>query len=325
MWQVEREYLVNVAKDHEKARLELEARRNELMSHEKDLQKHQADNQNEIDKLFLEKKQNEMAIAEQKKADEQMMHLAYKHKKEKEKLHNKIHDLERELDEKHGLELEIEQLRGAHKVMKHIGETDLEEKEKLEAIKMHLQEKEEELEVVEDLKQMLVIWERKINDELQDSRKKLISWICCCPDARATISVKRIGELPIKPFLEAAKRKFSDEAHVKAMEWFSKWDEHIRDCNWLPLKIVIDKEGNSKEILDEEDEKLRSLKGEFGDEVHDAVATALKELNEYNPSGRYSIPELWNHKEGRKASLKEGVSDLIKQWKQSRSNQRRRI
>ncbi|PNY00788.1 XH/XS domain protein [Trifolium pratense] len=282
MWQVEREYLVNVAKDHEKARLELEARRNELMSHEKDPQKRQADNHNEIDKLFLEKKQ-----------------------KEKEKLHNKIHDLERELDEKHGLELEIEQLRGAHKVMKHIGETDLEEKEKLEAIKMHLQEKEEELEVVEDLKQML--------------------WICCCPDARATISVKRIGELPIKPFLEAAKRKFSDEAHVKAMEWFSKWDEHIRDCNWLPFKIVIDKEGNSKEILDEEDEKLRSLKGEFGDEVHDAVATALKELNEYNPSGRYSIPELWNHKEGRKASLKEGVSDLIKQWKQSRSNQRRRI
>jgi len=74
----------------------------------------------------------------------------------------------------------------------------------------------------------------------------------------------------------------------------------------------------TQEILDGEDEKLKSLKDEFGDEVHDAVATALKELNEYNPSGRYPVPELWNFKEGRKASLKEGVSHLIKQWKSNK-------
>ncbi|PNX75509.1 XH/XS domain protein, partial [Trifolium pratense] len=69
------------------------------------------------------------------------------------------------------------------------------------------------------------------------------------------------------------------------------------------------------EILDEGDEKLKSLKEELGDEVHDAVATALKEMNEYNPSGRYTVPELWNFREGRKASLKEGVCHLMKQWK----------
>lgn len=73
-----------------------------------------------------------------------------------------------------------------------------------------------------------------------------------------------------------------------------------------------------QEILDEEDEKLESLKDELGDEVYDAVATALMELNEYNPSGRYPIPELWNFKEARKATLKEGVSHLIKQWKLSK-------
>jgi hypothetical protein len=73
-----------------------------------------------------------------------------------------------------------------------------------------------------------------------------------------------------------------------------------------------------------EDEKLRSLKDEFGDEVYDAVVTALKELNEYNPSGRYSIAELWNYKEGRKASLKECVSYLLKQYKQLKSNKRKR-
>jgi hypothetical protein len=40
---------------------------------------------------------------------------------------------------------------------------------------MDLQEKEEELEGVEDLQQTLVVQERKTNDELQDARKKLIS------------------------------------------------------------------------------------------------------------------------------------------------------
>ena len=74
----------------------------------------------------------------------------------------------------------------------------------------------------------------------------------------------------------------------------------------------------AQEILDGEDEKLKNLKDEFGDKVHDAVVTALKELNEYNPSGRYSILELWNFKEGRKASLKEGVSHLIMQWKSAK-------
>jgi len=44
------------SKDHEKSRLELEARRNELMSREKDLQKRQADNHNERTKLYFEKK-----------------------------------------------------------------------------------------------------------------------------------------------------------------------------------------------------------------------------------------------------------------------------
>ncbi|CAJ2660872.1 factor of DNA methylation 4-like [Trifolium pratense] len=328
MRQVERDYLENVSKDHEKARLELEARRNELMSREKDLQRRQANNHTERNKIYLEKKKNEMAIAEQKKADEQMMHLAEEHKKAKEKLHKKIHDLERGLDAKQALELEIEQLRGALQVMNHIGDTDLEEKKKLESIKMDLQEKEEELEGVEDLQQTLVVQERKTNDELQDARKTLTSWIGL-PKGNAIIAVKRMGDIDIKPFEEAAERKLSDdvnmkaatkrklsyEVKLKAIEWCSQWEEHLKDPSWHPFKIVIDKEGNSKEILDEGDEKLKSLKEELGDEVHDAVATALKEMNEYNPSGRYTIPELWNFREGRKASLKEGVCHLMKQWK----------
>ncbi|XP_050883996.1 factor of DNA methylation 4 [Lathyrus oleraceus] len=332
MRNAERSYLENMSKDHEKAMLELEARRKELSSLEENLQKRQADNHNERNKLYLEKKNNEMAIEEQQRADDKMMRLAEEHQKEKDKLHKKIHDLERGLDAKQALELEIERLRGAFHVMNHIGETDLEEKKKLEAIKMDLREKEEQLEGVEDLQQTLVIQERKTNDELQDARKKLITWIGCPKNtSRVTISVKRMGELDIKPFMDASKRKFPDEgngkaAHrkladerrVKAIQWCSQWDGYLRDPSWHPFKIVTDKEGNSKEIIDETDEKLNSLRDELGDEVHDAVATALKELNEYNPSGRYPVPELWNFKEGRKASLKEGVEHLMRQWKLSK-------
>lgn len=70
-----------------------------------------------------------------------------------------------------------------------------------------------------------------------------------------------------------------------------------------------------QEIVDEDDEKLKLLCEEFGDEVYAAVKTALSEMNEYNPSGRYIVPELWNFKEKRRAVLKEGVERILKQWK----------
>lgn len=77
-----------------------------------------------------------------------------------------------------------------------------------------------------------------------------------------------------------------------------------------------------QEIIDENDDKLKDLKNQLGDEVYKAVTTALMEMNEYNPSGRYIIPELWNFKEGRKASLKEGVVFMLNKWKPLRKRRR---
>lgn len=208
-------------------------------------------------------------------------------------------------------------MKNSLQIMKHMGEDeDLDVKKKMDTVREELKEKEEELDGLEQLNQALIIKERKTNDELQDARKELISYLGQWT-TRAFIGVKRMGDLDGKPFHEASKIKFLDEeADEKALELCSLWEDHLRDPSWHPFKVILDKEGNSKEIINEDDENLRSLKSEFGDEVYNAVVTALKEMNEYNPSGRYIIKELWNFKEERKATLSEGVMHILKQWRQ---------
>lgn len=90
-------------------------------------------------------------------------------------MRRKIIELEKTLDAKQALELEIEQKRGTYQVMKHLGEEDLEIKKKMDAILQEIKDKEEEKEQMEELNQALIVKELKTNDELQDARKELIN------------------------------------------------------------------------------------------------------------------------------------------------------
>lgn len=236
--------------------------------------------------------------------------------KEKEKLHKKIIELEQKLDARQALELEIERLKGSLEVMKHMGEDgDDDAKKKMDQIQQDLDEKEEEFEYFQNINQNLIIKERRTNDEVQDARKELIN-VYGGSSTRAFIGVKRMGDLDNKPFCTATKLKYvKEEAEEKAIELCSHWEDQLRDPSWHPFRIIEDDAGQAKEIIDENDEMLKNLKNEYGDEVHKAVVTALMEMNEYNPSGRYTVMELWNFKEGRKATLKEGVAHILKQWK----------
>lgn len=58
---------------------------------------------------------------------------------------------------------------------------------------------------------------------------------------------------------------------------------------------------------------MKGLRSECGEAVYQAVTNALMEIEEYNSSGRYAIAEIWNWKEGRKATLKEIVQHIIRQ------------
>ncbi|RZC63374.1 hypothetical protein C5167_025129 [Papaver somniferum] len=217
---------------------------------------------------------------------------------------------EKKLDAKDKLELEVEMLRGKLKALTYMA--DLESKKKLQELTKDLKEETQHLEA---LNQTLTVKEREINDELQDARKELIKELKEL-GSRAPVRVKRMGEIDLKPFQDACKKKYTaDEAEVQASIPCTDWQNEIKDPNWFPFVNVKVRDDVYETKIDEEDEKLSRSRNEMGDEVFKAVATALLELNEYNGSARYVVSELWNFKEGRKATLKEGIQRLIKSKK----------
>ncbi|XP_020259597.1 factor of DNA methylation 1-like [Asparagus officinalis] len=109
----------------------------------------------------------------QKQADEDVLKLIEEQKREKEAAITNILQLEKRLDQKQQLELEIEQLKGQLLVLKHLeGEDDVDLHEKMEKVNEKLRQEREELEL---LNNSLVKKERESNDELQEARKELIA------------------------------------------------------------------------------------------------------------------------------------------------------
>ncbi|KAH6787150.1 XH/XS domain-containing protein [Perilla frutescens var. hirtella] len=317
-----RDHFRRIFKDHEKVKSQLEIQKRDLELRGQELMKRETHNEIERKKLIEDLEQNavkscslQAASEEQRKADKKVMKLAEEQKKQKEDLRKRIILLEKQLDTKQALQLEIEQLRGNLNVMRHIRyEGDVEVLNQVELLLKALREKERELEDLETINHTLVVQERKRNDELQDARKEMVNGLKDMPIS-AHIGVKRMGELDSKPFHEAMKRKYSDtQADEMATELCSLWEEYLRDPEWHPIKVV-DVNGKHQAVIMEDDEKLRDLREHYGDEVYNAVTEALSEINEYNPSGRYTISELWNYDEGRRASLKEGVGVLLKHWR----------
>ncbi|XP_042509837.1 factor of DNA methylation 1-like [Macadamia integrifolia] len=192
----------------------------------------------------------------------------------------------------------------------------------IEDLVKELKEKVDEAEDLETLNQTLMVKERRNNHELQEARRELINDFEELFNKSTKIGIKRLGEINEEPFQEVCAQKFSAEDwEVKSAELCSFWQEQIKNSDWYPFKrIHVD--GILKETVDDNDEQLKKLKEEWGDKVCNSVTTALLELNEYNASGRYVVPELWNFSEGRKASLKEVIRHILNPIR-ARKRQRR--
>ncbi|CAN8270115.1 unnamed protein product [Cochlearia groenlandica] len=305
--------------DHEKQKLQLEFQMQELEIREVELSKREAENEIQRKIVSKELEQNaakysyvQHAAFEQQKTREKVIKLAVDHKKQKDKFSARIASLERQIDQKQDLELEVEQLKGQLNVIR-LMELDggAEIVNKVETFLRDISEKEEDLAHVNKFNQDLVVQERKSNDELQEARTALISNL---REMKSHIGVRRMGELDTKPFMEAMRKKYCQEdLEDWAVEIIQLWEEYLKDPDWHPFKrIKLD--SAETEVIDDNDDKLRTLKNEFGDDAYKAVANALLEINEYNPSGRYISSEIWNFREGRKATLEEGVACLLEQW-----------
>ena len=76
-------------------------------------------------------------------------------------------------------------------------------------------------------------------------------------NGRTSIGIKRMGELDEKAFQIACKRKFAKgDADVKAALFCSEWQEHLKNPNWHPFRVITD--GDKSEVR-----KIRSEVGCF--------------------------------------------------------------
>ncbi|WRX32340.1 Factor of DNA methylation 1-5/IDN2 [Theobroma cacao] len=70
-------------------------------------------------------------------------------------------------------------------------------------------------------------------------------------------------ETEMKTKMEAIKEELKKKE--EELDDLKELNQDIIVKELVPFKIITNKEGNTKEILDEEDEKLSTLKIEFGD------------------------------------------------------------
>ncbi|KAF0887632.1 hypothetical protein E2562_002349 [Oryza meyeriana var. granulata] len=155
------------------------------------------------------------------------------------------------------------------------------------------------------------------DDDLEAVREELIKGFLEIDMGGRKLGIKEMGQLNEKVFQIACLAKLPpDEAGQASYDLYSSWQKQLSDLSWNPFKTVT-VDGNCKEIVNVDDDKLQELEREWGEGAHKAVMNALMEMKEYNVLADRSIAyELWNYKDGKKATLRECVEYVCNQVKQ---------
>lgn len=149
------------------------------------------------------------------------------------------------------------------------------------------------------------------DDDQEVVRQKLIKGFSEI-DAGQSIGIKEMGKLNEKLFRDACAVKLAPKyAGAKASELYTLWQELLDSPNWNPFKSVIVDGNRQEEVIDVDDDKLQGLKMAWGEGPYNAVISALVERKEYNTDGTGDAFDLWNYKEGRKATLGECVDCIL--------------
>ncbi|KAL9691557.1 hypothetical protein QQ045_011981 [Rhodiola kirilowii] len=202
------EHFQKITNDHKikKLKLQIETQMRNNEEQREELKKREARNESEMKKLLEEIEMNksknsslELASLEHQRADASVYKLAEDQKRQKEELHKSIIQLEKQIDAKHALEVEITTLRGNLNVKRQLATGgDVEKIKEVEEMMQVLRDREEEIHNAETLIQYLIVKARKSNDDVQDARKEFINGL---KDMNGSglkkIGVKRMGEIDI--------------------------------------------------------------------------------------------------------------------------------
>ncbi|CAO2193641.1 unnamed protein product [Urochloa humidicola] len=269
-----------------------------------------------VEKLVIEVNSLDMADMKPEASDHAQM-LHDKHKEEMEAINAKLIQLEKQLEQKEAQESAIHQLNTKLLAGENSRMEENEQLCKLMTISKECLEKKRER--FQNAYVDLTRRDHLNRGELQETRQEVIKCVASMMVGDCTvIGIKRMGQLDEKPFHYACKRKYRDDnPEGKAARLVSSWQEELKNKSWNPFTTIL-VDGEEKDVVNEEDPKLRQLWTEYGDNVCNAVKVALRELNEYSPQGRHAVNELWNFREGRKATMAEVVNYIFEQLKTSR-------
>lgn len=119
--------------------------------------------------------------------------------------------------------------------------------------------------------------------------------------------VREMGLIATKVLRKAHRERRINEVQASELQ-----DVLLRDPSFRPVRHVPRNDGSDDvdQVPNREDPRFVQVKAEFGADVAEAVLQAFLELDEWNPSGRYTVRIPWDERLGRELQPAE-VTQII--------------